>query len=836
MGRGTFGRWCSIALAVLLCWQAAPQTAHAEETRPEARGGEDSSWPIPAWPLLYHRSEADHARTDILWPVLHYKRSGTYTRYAVRPFLFSHRSDPANGYRQTDVLWPLARFKQRGTTLTSRIAPVWWRRVADDRSYLHVWPLFGVSERADGLRERSTLFPFFRVAANPNTGMRDLHAPWPLARFYRRGETISQRVLPVYWREKKPDRSSGFVFPYFWSSSPKGEARGILPLWYRATGPELQTNMVFPFYYKRETPTHTRLFITPLWYRDRGTDKKTDLVFPFYYKYETPTHTRRFITPLWYRGTAPGKKTDMVFPFYFQYRSPLSRTRFITPLYWEQKQEKSTSRALLPIYFSHRAEDFGLTLGIPLYYSLTNGPRTHATLFPFYFRADNTEKKTAFRFYFPFYGSYRQGDQVSRHLLFFPLYATFQDKTLQLKSRDVLWPLFHYETSPGHVNLRALLYWRTRDPDFRRTAFLPFYWSQASERGDYTHLLPFYVSYGRKEQRSTADAGKAGQEGEIRYGQTDAFRRRLVLGPLYIHTMDAHAGRDSRSVLFPLYNRTTWKRENKKRAWLLPAYYHQSTPERHYTVASALLLPPYYLHEKREGLYRRHLWPLFGRTEKGTYRETSTLWPLVRIGRDAESGRSLTQALLFQRRYKPENNKTTTTVFPLWQRQESPGRVRDASLLLHWYERNEAKKTVEASFLWLFPPEVSLAHYHRREQRVSHGIFPLYHYSKDDKADETRWSVLGPVLTHHRRGDAVRDTRFLWRVVSYERQDTNSEFRFLYRLIYRSRTADSSIFELNPLFSLERTPTYVRWQILGGLLGHQNNTHGRDDLRLLWVF
>jgi hypothetical protein len=80
---------------------------------------------IPAWPIVYYRTEGDVVKTDILFSMIYYERQKSLTRYAFRPFLFSTEGDPEKDYRKTSLLWPLVRFGSCPATRTSKTGSYW---------------------------------------------------------------------------------------------------------------------------------------------------------------------------------------------------------------------------------------------------------------------------------------------------------------------------------------------------------------------------------------------------------------------------------------------------------------------------------------------------------------------------------------------------------------------------------------------------------------------------------------------------------------------------------------------------------------------------------------
>lgn len=717
--------------------------------------------PIPAWPLVYHSGDKDRAETDVLWPVFRYVREKTFTRFAIRPFIFSTERDPAKDYRKTSVVWPFIIHRHEAATTTFHIFPVYWYRSASDSSYsvifpvfwdgkgktysyFHLWPLFGVA-RNDSRVEYSTLYPFFRHASDPASGEVDVHAPWPLVRYHRKGAELSHRMFPLYWFDRSPGRSSGFVIPYYWSTTPSHTARGIIPLWYSSRG--------------------------------------------------------------------EGAETDLVFPLYFSYERPERRLQFITPLYMSLRSENSSFRVLIPLHVAFAQQDVSLTVTLPVYFRYRSGPSTRTLLFPVYYRSENTEQRTAFTYYFPVYGSYQRGASMSRHFLFFPLYSQLRDDETGLRAWDVLWPLVHYESSPTTRAARLFpLYWHSQEPNRSVTVVFPLYWSIRSGERTYLHFVPFTAVH---------------REG-------DWYKKRFFVGPLFISTRDDHARLSQQDALFYLYSRRA--KGDETRSWLFPFYYHRSDRDSSFTLGSLALLPPYLVRSEEPGKRLFHLWPFYGSREEGSSRERSFLWPLIRFGSDREHDTSLAQVLLYY--HERERDRSFSTLIPFWLHRSGPEGTSDASLFLHWYDRDEKKDATSLSLLWILPPDLGLIRYHREPGILRHGVFPLYSYSCDEKRDALSWSLFWFLFSYESEGEFARHADFLWKVITYDRTDAETyDFRILWRFIRKSKTATSSTFEFNPFYYYEEEEgkgSY--WAILGGLIGMETTQDQRKKLRLFWIF
>jgi hypothetical protein len=751
--------------------------------------------PITLWPILYHSSSPDRGETDVIWPFFRYERETTKTRYAVRPFIFSTESDTAKDYRTTSIIWPISIYKREGPRISYHLFPfIWYKRHPDkhysvlfpfywngkgkDYSYFHLWPLFG-ENRQGSFVEHSTLWPFFRYGSDPAAKELEINAPWPLVQYHRKADYVSHRFLPLYWYEQGPDRTGGFVFPYFWHETPDERSRGIVPLWYFS----------------------------------RGSGRETDLIFPLYYRRSTPEERMRFITPLYFSRRTQESRINLFLPITFRYVSPQKRVLFVLPLYADWREDGKEIRTVLPLYYKYRYQNTDLTVGLPVYMKYRSGPYTFSTFFPLYYHSRDDERRSELTYYFPVYGSYRRGESVSQHFVFFPLYSQLYDRELDLKAWDVLWPLFHYETSSTTKSVRFLpFYWHDRTPKRDATVVFPLYWSFRFGEDSYQHIIPLY--------------------GVHRKG--DAYTKRFILGPLYMDTRDAVTGLSQQDILFPLFSRKV--EGDEARSWLFPFYFHRSKPDSSLTLGSLALLPPYLISSRDQDQELFHLWPFYGHLQRGAYEEHSVLWPLFRSGTDSSRDMTRTHLLLYY--HEREGDRSSQFFFPLWYHRSSPDTTTDMSLFLHYYTRDRQKDETHFSFLWIIPPDLSLIRHHRQQGALKHGFFPFYTYASDPRADSLSWSLLWPIFSYSSKGEFVQQSGFLWRVIYYEQKDADTyDFRFLWRFIRKAGTATSSVFEFNPFYYTEQEEgkgSY--WSVLGGLFGVETTGEQKKNYRLFWVF
>jgi len=299
-------------------------------------------------------------------------------------------------------------------------------------------------------------------------------------------------------------------------------------------------------------------------------------------------------------------------------------------------------------------------------------------------------------------------------------------------------------------------------------------------------------------------------------------------------TQDSRSGLSRQDIVFPFYSRL--REGDKGCTWLLPFFYRKYEPDERLTLGSFALLPPYYFSHSGGEDRTYHLWPFFGQSQRGSYNEYSTLWPLFRLGNDPEKSTRLTHLLFYYD--KAEKERRLRTAFPFWWHRETSQNTLDFSLLLHWYEGDREKERKDIAFLWLYPPRASLIKYQQQPGHRQHAVFPLYSYDRNETTDAFRLTFLWPLFSYSSQGEFSQQTGFLWKVISYEQKsEGNSEFRFLWRLIRRAKSDSSYTFELNPLYFYESDKERGSyWAILGGLLGAETTKDQRKRVRWLWIF
>ena len=710
-------------------------------------------------------------------------------------------------------LTPLTRAEDKGMNYPISAWPIVFHEEDKDKGQTDViWPFYRHEWR--GQWERYALRPLiFSTESDPSRDFRKTSVLWPLNNYLREGATLDMNIMP-YFHGRDANRTYTTLFPVYWQR--EGKDYNYLHVWplfgvynrdtysnYSSlypffqygldpAGDEVDVDLFWPVMNYHSRPGYISHRILPVYMYEKGNETSSGYVFPYYFS-DTPTFHARGIFPLWYSSRGPEQKTDVVFPVFFNKESadggysvffPVyghwydkqSSIRMVMPVYFDYQKPDFSMRVGFPIYWDYKEGDFSLTSLVPVYWDYRDGSYTVKSVLPLYYHTHDTDLRSDFEYYFPVYGTYSIGDTYTRHLLFMPLYSQYRDEALKVEGRDILWPLLNYESGPDRYAGRVFpLLWIKHSPETDLRIVLPFYYSYKDTEKSYLHIFPFY--------------------GKHIIGKT--FEQTYHLGPVYVETRDSAQDLDRTDILFPLFSRL--RQGENSRTWLFPLYFHKESAGSHTTFASPCLLPPYYYTYHNSTGAGYNLWPLYSYSDINGYTDYGTFWPFIRYGHNQDYTRTKTQILLFYR--DMDQSKTKTGIFPLWWHADTSSSVSDSTLFLHTYERRSDIDSTGFALIWIGSEKC--------------GVF-----------------------TYSRDGDNALATRFLYRVVSYERTSRDeSEFRFLWRFIRTSSTPAKDIFEFNPIYYHETDKGVASyWALFGGLIGCRTEASGELTMRYLWVF
>jgi hypothetical protein len=908
-----------------------------------SRKGDEYSLQI--FPVYWRKNTKDIYYHHV-WPFWGYTRKNSYIEYSSMYPLFRFGKDSV--YNETNIhcLWPVYNYHRSPDYFSHRFIPFYW--------YTRSW---------------GVVTPYYWFYTHSTKA----HGIFPLWHSERGDNFKKDIILPVYFRERKDDTSKGIILPYYWKNSPTRKTKGIYPVWYSSRGDDFKSDLILPFYwheqnkgkskgillsyYWNNSPSCKTKGVFPLWYSSRGNDTKTDLILPSYYYRKKPESSLRLILPLfgqWNSGTTHFKtiaslyldykkddlKTRAGIPIYWLYHhGPFSFTSLF-PVYYHFKNANKSSefKYILPFYGSYVVDDFleYHFILMPLYFKFENqklqlkgwnvlwplihyekSPNTFsARVLPFYWHIKDPDyrltigsplyfsfasKNHTYTYLIPLYGKYTH-DAYYKRLLFPPAYIDTRDSSIQLSRKDIFYPIFSkIDKKDTHKTRFIPFMYRYKDPvkhfTFASPALLPPYYFRY-EKGDHkeNHLVPFWG-----------------------YTKKGTYTRRLMLPPAYINTRDPSIELSRKDIFYPIFTKIDKGDTHTTR--LIPFFYRYKDPKKYLTFASPALLPPYYLRYEQGDNKSVHLWPFWGYTKKGPYEETSSIKPLIRFGKNSQTGDSLTQVFnyyckkedntLLRKIYpfymnstSPDSNKTRIltyykekdsdsslrSLYPvwipmsdtlenilyeffkdspyehlsdlssysLWMHKKSP--ASDINQILFYYHKKDAASSVRTLYtFWmpredigkeeytspdkLFPVPAPLWVHKKSDTKTKDASFILHNYERDKENDSTEFSLLWPVpeqiraFEYQKKSDDLLKAKVLGKVVSYERLDHETkDFRILWRLVQKSNSPESSTFEINPLYSHKETEEKSYWAICGGLVGRTTNKEGEKNLQYLWVF
>lgn len=209
------------------------------------------------------------------------------------------------------------------------------------------------------------------------------------------------------------------------------------------------------------------------------------------------------------------------------------------------------------------------------------------------------------------YGKETRGQRSVKHYLFYPLYSRQVDKESDLHVINVLWPLFHYTSSPNVNSVRVLLY-----PLFYylhsffivimimiiiNTLFLieGRYWHSKTLHRDFRIILPLYFSFTDKRVRNNpmpvTSSVTSIQVNDHR--DTESINELEAMGEIQMEK------EEEPEVVGDAVAIGETRKEEKmetevisKFTLLLPFFIRRVTPERGIILGSLLLLlPPFYI-------------------------------------------------------------------------------------------------------------------------------------------------------------------------------------------------------------------------------------------------
>jgi len=196
----------------------------------------------------------------------------------------------------------------------------------------------------------------------------------------------------------------------------------------------------------------------------------------------------------------------------------------------------------------------------------------------------------------------------------------------------------------------------------------------------------------------------------------------------------------------------------------------------------------------------------------------------------------MTQALLYYS--KKTQLGHTKVLFPLGYSYQDKQQKQNASLFLHWYNKNLATNRSSLSLLWLWPNHASLFRYEAEQADRSHGLFPLYsyqHFHRKSQEQQMQFYFPWPLFSHNINSAFIDNLSFLWKVISFEKSPSSTEFRFLWRFIRTHKSEKESTLEVNPFYYSHQDEQGKYTAILGGLYSSKTAIDGTKKRKLFWI-
>jgi len=290
-----------------------------------ARDGEERWDAVP--PLFFHQRDAkskrlitllfggyreseDHHSTWAL-PLFFHKRDGDKTKLITPLF---GRDRKGEDRHSTWALWPLFRTARAGDTLTSRLLPLFWHKRAGDESKL-VTPLFGYERQAEDRHSTWALWPLFHTA--------------------RAGDTLTSRLLPLFWHKRAGDESKLVtpLFGYERQAEDRHSTWALWPLFHTAQDGDTLTSRLLPLFWHKRAGDESKL-VTPLFGYDReGEDRYMAwALWPLLRWERDGETTKRQFLPFYASERNGDESMDAVLPLFFSERNR-HETTLVTPLF-----------------------------------------------------------------------------------------------------------------------------------------------------------------------------------------------------------------------------------------------------------------------------------------------------------------------------------------------------------------------------------------------------------------------------------------------------------------------------------------------------------------------
>ena len=753
-------------------------------------------------PLLGHIAD-ERSSTTWLFPLWGTHRTERYRLSAFLANLLVVQTSRKS--KELSFLWPLTSFRVDGKKKSMRIAPLIWGKASPEGHSFLFLPL--VYSRSTRMASDLLIFPLFY---NQRRGSGE--SP--------RGMTV---LAPLYWDFRGRSSRLTMLIPFLGSSA-TGEdfTRFILPTIFHKKEGNRSYFHAWPLYGHHQVGDHydRYFFLAPFfsYTSDRKKDEwKLNLLWPFFsYRKGKDSESLRFLPFAWFDRTLKGKST-VIFPFYW--RGEDGDTSYLyTPFYGEQRRGETFRRhiflggayvrtrdderklerhdALYYLFTRKREGEKTLTAVRPLFWHESSPKMSRTILVPFFYR--QVEKGRRLFLSLPYSGGAVDGKSRWDNVLGF-LYHRRQvgERTRQ----DLLFPLVHWASGPdaSKLEIRPLL-WHSREGEKGHTLLFPFYYHEWGPGRKALTLFPFYT----------------------RIDRTDGSSLTSVLGPLYISRRTRGSLRQD--FLWPFgYH---YKDGGVEKWQVRPFFWYENLAGRE---QRTILFPVYWRHRSDRRSYL-HVWPFFGTEEWADggreYRRVSTAYPLFSYAWDRGGDFRRLDLLFPIFRTQVDQGSAMTWLFPLlfYKRQRLGIETEtDLNILPPLFHYGSAGESARWSLLW------KLVTYDRVEEDVDFRLlFELIRVRK--RANSSLFRIFPLISTETEAGPEGSTHRLslLWPLFNYRSDPEGVRLNILHYFIRYENTRDRWLFELNPLFSVETTPNSWYFSVLGGLFSLEGRPSGTE--------
>lgn len=443
--------------------------------------------------------------------------------------------------------------------------------------------LYSSEER--GSYSRLAIRPFYSEEIDPTKDLLRRSVLWPLGNYIRTGDTVSLRIVPVYWHGEEPGKSYTVIPPFYIDYSTGDRSYFYaLPLYvHLAQGDSY----------------HQRFFLGPLLINTEDTHRdlhRWDFFFPLGGHRSDVDGDSTWFVPVYFSGHHNSDDRDYFFalPVYGHSESPGSNFLFVFPVFGSEQDDTAQfhrfsllglpplkgvrSFPTLSLYERVTASDFTSHRFFPLYgYTAHDTEGTQLDVLLAY-QHRVSDQIMVDRLY-PLYDYRREGAEHSLSLAGISEFSLFRHQASGTVTRHRLFPLYDYRhdgagdsLSVGGVSELSLfrrqvnetmthhrlfpLYSYNRDENQQSTTLdaLLLYRDESSPTKTSNRLFPLWNYEDNHETHETRLDIAGWAKFSLYQALTTPTQHSRRLLPVYTHTTDLATGKGETNVLWPFFN------------------------------------------------------------------------------------------------------------------------------------------------------------------------------------------------------------------------------------------------------------------------------------------